>query len=159
MIVINERTVLCTLLGTIGISALFCLISLATPGWNAYTLFALKASSTAALAIISLLLLIGSLIVAGLILGNLLANRQLPLVFLSLLILSSIFLIATAGSFLSSIMVSYSFNLMMAALTFTYASSLLSFYWFFRLRDAEKQAPATTTFSNPQQTSMPEKSP
>lgn len=157
MIVIDERTVLCTLLGTIGVSALFCLISLATPGWGTFTLFALKASSTAALAIISLLLLIGSLIVAGLILGNLLPNRQLPLAFLSLLILSSIFLIATTGSFLSSIMVSYSFNLMVAALTFTYASSLLSFYWFFSLRNTEKQVPVILT--NPQHDPMSVKNP
>ena len=143
MIALDERTVLSILLGTIGAAALFCLIGLATPGWRGFTLFDLKAHSTAALAIISLLLLIGSLVLAVLILINALPNPHLPLIFLLLLFVSSIFVIGTVGSAFGS-SASYSYNLLITSLTFTYVSSLGAVFWFFSLRNGGGQSASST---------------
>ncbi|CAF0970479.1 unnamed protein product [Rotaria magnacalcarata] len=123
----NARTILIAILVITSISTLFCLISLATPGWVHISIFSLGHSSTAALSIISLLLLIGCIIVASLILTNVVKHERLPIIFVTLLIVTSIFLLATFGSFFGASF--YSYNLMITSFAFTYLSSLLAVYW------------------------------
>ena len=140
MQLLNERIVLIIILAITSISTLFCLIAVSAPGWGGITIFSpFQRTSTAALSVISLLLLIGCIIVAGIIIAGLLKNVPFPLIFVSLLIVTSLFLLGTFTSYAAPIFHSslwYSYNLMITAFSFTYLTSILAVYWLVGLRDA-----------------------
>lgn len=130
---INERHVLIILLIVLSVATLFCLLGLAIPSWGGYSLFKYSATSTVALCIISLLLLIACVVVTVIILLNLMQNAHLPLIFVILLIVTSIFLLSSFTSFISG-WKNHSYNLVVTSFTFTYLSSLAAVYWLFGLR-------------------------
>jgi hypothetical protein len=147
--------VLTALLALIGVSALFCLLGLATPGWGESSVFKYHGSSTGAMAILSLLLLISSLVLAGLVFLNIIPHPQLPLILVVVLFVSCIFLFGTVGAFINAFTVatSYSASLIMVALSFGYFSSLLSVYWFFGLRNRDGQVSSSSSSSTTTATS------
>ncbi|CAF1346299.1 unnamed protein product [Adineta steineri] len=139
---INERTILTAILGILGVATLFCLIGLATSGWGGYGVFKLLHPSTGSLCILSLLLLIACIIVGAVILLNLYQHEYLPLAFVSLMIITSIFLLGAFSSFISAINITsiYSYNLVVTAFAFTYLSSILATYWLFGARQTTSAA-------------------
>jgi glucan phosphoethanolaminetransferase (alkaline phosphatase superfamily) len=130
---LNERTVLIILLTVITIATLFCLIGLATPGWGGSSIFHTSTSSTAALSIISLLLLIACVAMAAIILTGVIQHEHLPSIFVTVLIISSIFILGTFASRIAYVY-NYSYNLMVTSFTFTYLSSIFATYWLFGVR-------------------------
>ncbi|CAF2993062.1 unnamed protein product [Rotaria socialis] len=139
----NERTILIAILVITSISTLFCLIGLATPGWYHANIFSFGHSSTAGLSVISLILLIGCIIAAIIILTKVVKYEHLPIIFVTLLIVTSIFLLATFGSFFGAL--SYSYNLMLTSFAFTYLSSLLGVYWLSSAQSNGQKSIAPTT--------------
>ncbi|CAF1246373.1 unnamed protein product [Adineta steineri] len=137
---INERTILTGILGILGVATLFCLIGLVTSGWGGLGVFKLPHSSTGALCILSLLLLIACVIVGAVILLNLYQHENLPLIFVSLMIVTSIFLLGAFSSFISMSSYIYSYNLVVTAFAFTYLSSILATYWLFGARQTTSAA-------------------
>lgn len=123
---LSERVVLLTVLLVLGIGVLFWIIGIAAPGFNSVSLFKFASSATIGLCVVSLLLLVVSVVfgVANLI-GNIrIAN--LPLMFVVVLIIASIFSLSAIGSLFPS---SYSWNLLIASFAFTYLSSLAAVFW------------------------------
>ncbi|CAF3452374.1 unnamed protein product [Rotaria sp. Silwood1] len=141
---LNERIVLIILVVVTSISTLFCLIGLAAPGWGGgFSVFAVGRSSTAALSIISLLLLIACVALAVILLIGIIQYQHLPMILVGLLIVTSFFLLGTFTSAFALAQV-YSVNLMITAFTFTYVSSILAVYWLFGLKSKdESYAPST----------------
>ena len=160
MIALNERTVLSVLVGIIGVSTLFCLLSFVTSGWGGVSVFNGGRSSTAAMLVLSFILLIGSLVVTGLVFGNVIPHPQLPLIVVGLLFVTCIFLIGAVGSIFDRTAASklYSPSLLMVSLSFGYFSSLLSVYWFFGVRGSGDQGSSSsgTPRSKPAQVAMSE---
>ncbi|CAF1349119.1 unnamed protein product [Adineta steineri] len=138
---INERIILTGILGILGVSTLFCLLGFALPGWGGYSVFSLPSHSSApaALSILSFLLLIGCVVVGAMILLNLYQHENLPLIFVSLMIITSIFLLGAFTSFRASSQ-NYAYNLVITAFTFTYLSSILATYWLFGARQTTSAA-------------------
>ncbi|UJR24973.1 hypothetical protein I4U23_006337 [Adineta vaga] len=130
---INERFILITILAIMGFATLFCLLGIATPGWNGYNVFSYPLVSPAALCVISFLLLIGTVVLGAIILMGVVQNVHLPLLFVGLLIITSIFLL---GAFTSANYnaANYAYNLVITSFTFTYLSSIIATYWLFGAR-------------------------
>lgn len=136
MLPYNERSVLIFILLIISVGIVLCLSGLATPGWNGHCVFTV-ATVSGVLTIISVLLLIVCFIMVGIILSGAIVHQCLPFVFLSILIISSVVMLAAFSSFYTSIS-NYSYSLMVAAFTFTYLSSIIATYWLFGVRDSRK---------------------
>ncbi|CAF1288264.1 unnamed protein product [Rotaria magnacalcarata] len=111
------------------ISALFCIISLATPRWTTfYGLFCTGCStSSAGLSVVALILLVASIIVLLLCIIRILpkSTRILSLV---VLFIASIFTLASFAAYYDSI-AGYSYNLMVVAHFLCYAASILTAFW------------------------------
>jgi hypothetical protein len=133
----KDRMILMFILTIISVATILCLIALTTPGWNGHSVFSL-AGLSAGLCILSLVLLIVCAVMAGIILSGIIVNERLPLIFISLLIISSIFMLAAFTSFFSSIY-NYSYSLMVAAFTFTYLSSIIATYWLFGIHNTNEK--------------------
>jgi hypothetical protein len=144
---INERMILIFILAIISVATILCLISLATPGWTGRNIF-FVVTLPATLSTISLILLIACLIIAGIILSGIILHERLPYIFVSLLIITSIIILASFTSFFSSIS-NYSYSLMVAAFTFTYLSSIIATYWLFRVHDKNKMIVVSGKRSQP----------
>lgn len=130
----NERSVLIFILLIISISILLSLTGLATSGWNGHKVFTVAIVS-GVLIIISVLLLIVCFIMVGILLSGAIIHQYLPLIFLAILVISSIIMLGAFSSFISSSS-NYSYSLMVAAFTFTYLSSIIATYWLFGVRDS-----------------------
>jgi len=134
---VNERMILIFILAIISVATLLCIVGLATPGWNGHNVFSV-ATLSIALSIISVVLLIVSVVMGGIILSGIIQHKRLPFIFISLLIISSIFILAALTSPFSSIY-NYSYSLMVAAFTFTYLSSIIATYWLFGIRGTNEK--------------------
>jgi hypothetical protein len=146
----KERHILIIILIIISVATLFCLLGIAIPGWGGYSIFShsLRSTSTVALCIISLLLLIACIVVAAIILLGVVQHVHLPLGFVLLLIISSLF---TLGAFTSVYPSTFhSYNLIVTAFTLTYLSSILATYWLYGARGTGQKsvAPARQQESN-----------
>ncbi|CAF1044451.1 unnamed protein product [Adineta steineri] len=141
MVSINEKSLLYAMMAITGLSTLFCLLGLGTPGWGrdgihdlalGFFVFSpsIRKDNAAAgpLSIVSLLLLIGCLTVLGLIFKGKLKNHYVPVGTVILLIITTIFLLSTFASFFST-PYTYSVNLMTTAFVFTYLTSVIATYW------------------------------
>ncbi|CAF1132720.1 unnamed protein product [Adineta steineri] len=141
MVSINEKSLLYAMMATIGLSTLFCLIGLTTPGWGPNPipnltkglfvfspLIRLMNPAAVPLSILSLLLLIGCLTVFGLIFSGKLKNHYVPVGTVILLIITAIFLLNTFSSFFSTTHF-YSVHLMVTACVFMYLTSIIATYW------------------------------
>ncbi|UJR24198.1 hypothetical protein I4U23_027164 [Adineta vaga] len=128
-------------MAAIGLSTLFCLLGLVTPGWGVDVryneivgafVFSPKTLITNAFAgvltIMSLLLLIACITVLGLIFTHKLKHRYAPVGMVALLIVTTLFLLGTFSSFFSGAY-TYSIKLMITAFTFTYLTSIIATYW------------------------------
>jgi len=102
----------------------------------------------ATLSTISLILLIACLVIAGIILSGIILHERLPYIFVSLLIITSIIILASFTSFFSSIS-NYSYSLMVAAFTFTYLSSIIATYWLFGVHDKNRMIVVSRKRSQP----------
>jgi len=143
---INERVILISILIIISVSTLFCFLGIVIPRWGGSSLFEWGREAPAALCIISLLLLIACVAVAAIILSGILQQALLPLIFVLLLIITSIFILGAFTSFVSS-PYNHSYNLIVTAFAFTYLSSILATYWLFGARGTN----GTTTAPSKQQ--------
>ena len=138
MKVLTEFFILLNIAITTSLSTLFCIIGLSTPGWHFGGYRSLfcdqcpKMPNT--LAIMSMILLIISLILLVLFIANVIEQEQLTLMrylIPALLLISSIFLLATLTSYLSFVDPNrgYSYRLMIVAFFCAYLASLLSAFW------------------------------
>jgi hypothetical protein len=132
---LTGSTILATSAVITGIAVIFAIIGLATPKWlttghGLWNCPRVCSLSAAALAIIGLLLLIASII---LIIVHFIRSlpqkfRVLPLV---LLIVATLFLLATTASYLRQMGITdYSFELMVTAHVFAFLASVLLAFWF-----------------------------
>ncbi|CAF1195776.1 unnamed protein product [Adineta steineri] len=141
MVSINEKSLLYAMMAITGLSTVFCLLGLATPGWGrdgiqgpVLGLFVFSPSvsknyaAAGPLSIVSLILLIGCLTVLGLIFSGKLKNHYVPVGTVILLIITTIFLLSTFSSFFATTY-EYSVNLMITAFVFTYLTSIIATYW------------------------------
>ena len=134
----NERSILIFILLIISVGIFLSLAGVATSGWNGHNVFT-EAMVSGILTIISVLLLIVCFIMVGILLSGAIIHQYFPLIFLSILIISSIIMLGAFSSFLSSGF-NYSYSLMVAAFTFTYLSSIIATYWLFGVRDSRNSA-------------------
>ena len=131
---ISERLVLIVILTVIGVATFFCLLGISLPGWGGVNVFVYPKSAPAALCVISFLLLIGCVVLAVIILLGIVQHIHLPLIFVGLLVITSIFLLGAFTSVNSSNAYNYAYNLVITSFTFTYLSSILATYWLFGAR-------------------------
>jgi hypothetical protein len=114
------------------VSALFCIISLATKGWGISpvlgSLFCAGCSKTPqALSIISFILLIASIITLVLVVVNIL-HGQLRFVPIAVLFTATFFLLSTFSAYFGTTL-GYSYNLMVVAHFFAYVALAVAAYW------------------------------
>jgi hypothetical protein len=132
---LTESTVLTTIAVIASVAVIFAFIGIATPKWlnsgrGLWNCNRVCSSSAAALAIIGLLLLITSIIFMIILIIHLLPRkfRSLPL---GLLILATLFLMATTTSYLRQLnYIAYSYELMVTAHAFAFLASVLLAFWF-----------------------------
>jgi len=129
---ITERLLIVIAAAITAVSALFCIIGLTTKGWGRVGIIAIGLfcndicnQSSAALSVISFILLIVSLIAFALVIFGIL-NGVLRLVPFIVLFIATIFLLATFASYSS---VGYSYNLMVVAHFFSYIALAVTAYW------------------------------
>jgi len=111
------------------VSALFCIIGLSTKGWGGgIGLFCSGCyKPTAALSVISFILLIVSIIALVLQMFDIL-NGVLRYVPILILFIATLFLLATFASYVARFS-SYSYNLMVVAHFFSYVALAVTAYW------------------------------
>lgn len=138
MKVLSEFFLLFAITITTAFSTIFCIIGLSTRGWNFDTyryLFCDQCPKTSSiLAIISMMLLVVCIILLGLIIGRIIdQEHMLSMRFIipSLLLISTIFLLATLNSYLGFADPNrgYSYYLTIVAFVFAYLASLLAAFW------------------------------
>lgn len=112
------------------VSALFCIIGLSTKGWGGgIGLFCSGCyKPTAALSVISFILLIVSIIALVLQMFDIL-NGVLRYVPILILFIATLFLLATFASYLGRFTTGYSYNLMVVAHFFSYVALAVTAYW------------------------------
>lgn len=133
MAALSGRVVLLCILGISVLSALFCIVGIAAPGWGYRGLFRAGFVATGALTIISLLLLICCIVVIVVILTGAIQQEYLPIIFVALLIVTTLILLGAVTS-VFAYTTWYAYNLIISAFAFTYISSLLGVYWYCSLR-------------------------
>lgn len=126
---INERILLIIAAVVTAISALFCIIALATPNWT--TMIGLYCSGcsipASGLAIVAFILLIAATCVLILFLARILPTALRPVAIL-ILFLAAIFTLATFASFWNAIS-GYSYKLMVVANFLCYIASIITAFW------------------------------
>jgi hypothetical protein len=138
MQVFSEFFILFITVITTGFSTIFCLIGFLTPGWNFdkyRNLFCDQCPKIPnTLAVMSIMLLIICFILLTLLIAGIIdQQRMIVMRFIipSLLLLSTIFLLATLTSYLHFVQPNrgYSYNLVIVAFIFAYLASLLAAFW------------------------------
>jgi len=138
MKVFTEFCILFIIIIITGCSTIFCIIGFLTPGWNFdkyRNLFCDQCPKTPnTLAIISVILLIICLIFLILLIAGIIDQQQvirMRFIIPSLLLISTIFLLATLISYLHFVQPNrgYSYYLIIVALIFVYLASLLAVFW------------------------------
>ena len=126
---ISERILLIVAAVITAISALFCVISLATPRWSlAFGLYCSGCSIPAAgLAIVAFILLIAATAVLVLFIGRILPN-SVRLLSIVILFLGAIFTLASFASFWDA-MSGYSYKLMVVSNFLCYIASIITAFW------------------------------
>ena len=126
---ISEKILLIIASIITAISALFCVIALATPRWT--IAFGLYCSSCptppAGLSIVAFILLIAALVVLGLFICGVLPTSTRILALL-ILFLGQIFTLASYASYFDSV-AGYSYKLMVTANFLCYIASLIVAFW------------------------------
>jgi hypothetical protein len=126
---ISERVLLIVAAIITAISALFCIIALATPRWTTtYGLYCSSCSTpSSGLSIVAFILLIAALLVLLLFICRFLpkSTRILALI---VLFLGNIFTLASYASYFDAL-AGYSYKLMVVAHFFCYIASLLTAFW------------------------------
>jgi hypothetical protein len=138
MKVFSEFFILFITIITTGFSTLFCIIGFLTPGWHFdeyRNLFCDRCpKSPNILAVISIILLVICLLLLILLVAGIIDQQQVNImrfIIPSLLLISTIFLLATLTSYLHFVEPNhgYSYYLILVAFIFTYLASLLSAFW------------------------------
>ena len=128
---ISERILLIVAAVVTAMSALFCIIALATPNWLAVSGTGLYCSGcsvpASGLAIVAFILLIAATCVLILFLARIIPT-SLRLLSIILLFLAAIFTLATFASYSDS-SAGYSYKLMVVANFFCYISSIITAFW------------------------------
>jgi hypothetical protein len=126
---ISENILLITAAIITALSALFCIIALATPKWTLYNgLYCSNCSTpSSGLSIVAFILLIAAIIVLLLFLCRILptSTRILSLI---VLFLGNIFTLASYASYFDSL-AGYSYKLMVVAHFLCYIASLVAAFW------------------------------
>jgi hypothetical protein len=128
---ISERILLIITAVITSISALFCIISLATPRWTLTSgLFCAGCSiPSAGLSIVAFILLIAALAILFLLACGIL-SKSTRILSMIVLFLATIFTLASYASFLDALSASgYSYKLMVVAHFLCYVASLITAFW------------------------------
>jgi hypothetical protein len=114
----------------LAIAALFCIIGLATKGWpgGIFCNGSGCSRTTAALSVISFILLIATIVAFVLLMFDILKGF-LQIIPLILLFIATIFLLSTFASYLTSLL-GYSYNLMVVAHFLSYIALAVAAYWY-----------------------------
>jgi hypothetical protein len=116
----------------VAVSALFCIIGLATKGWSTVGNVGLFCNgcrtAPAALSVISFILLIFTIVTFVLLIFGVLKN-VLQIIPFILLFIATIFLLATFTSLVDASKV-YSYNLIVVAHFFSYVALAVAAYWY-----------------------------
>lgn len=126
---VNERILLIIAAFITAISALFCIISLATPRWSLISGLYCSGCSVPAsgLAIVAFILLIIATVVLILYTGRILPN-SLRLLSIIILFLGTIFTLASFASYWDAIS-GYSYKLMVVSNFLCYIASIITAFW------------------------------
>ncbi len=126
---ISETIFLISTAVTTAISALFCVISLATPRWTtAFGLYCSGCSTpSAGLSIVAFILLVAATVVIFLLVCRILPN-SIRLLSLTVLLVASIFTLASFAAYLNS-GTGYSYNLMVVAHFLCYVAAIMASFW------------------------------
>lgn len=131
---ISEKILLIITAAITAISALFCVISLATPNWTgsvlgvSYGLYCTGCpTASGGLAIVGFILLIAATVIVVLFIFGVLP-KSVRVIALLVLFIASIFTLATFAAYVNASS-GYSYKLMVVAHFFCYVASLIAAFW------------------------------
>ena len=144
---ISERVLLIIIVCVLSLAGFLCLFALTTSGWNNQSVFS-EHITIGVLLIISFVLLVICVFMVSFILLGFIVHEYFPFIFVSFLIVPSIFMHGAFTSFVSNTS-NYSYSMMIAAFTFTYLTSIISTYWLFDVRKTDKMILISDRHSRP----------